>query len=569
MSGWDARTGKWDSGEELEGSGSGDQGYQQTQPTGGHHAARGEGILRSGRQSLPGYDQAQTYDQPSGYDQPGGYDQPTAVYGAGTGAKAGYGSGTLPAQVMRYGRGAADEQPYGTSSQNQTYSIDPQDPLGSGSQDVLGSPPQTTPPLEGPSVPRRAIGSGSLGGGDYDRGGTSAYPAYGSQDAGSAAWSGVDDQGYGTQAFGQQDSGAAGYGQQPGTGQDFGTQTFGRPGYGQQDYGQGAPGYQTEAYSQGSESSGYTQGGYPDQGYGQSGYGQNGYGQASAAGTGYQQDGYGQDAYRQDAYGQGGYGQDAYGQPGLERPAGQPYGDENAPGLQPRAGQSRSGPRSPQRRLSGVRMVLYLLASVLGVVLIVLLVVHLTNSGSSNTPGATTSPTTGRTGGAVAGAGSGFVFTKAAKAGTFPLNATATRQYAVVAQQQAAPLAQGIKARGAGQPGKQTVAAYDLSPVTSVSSPDFSAVGFVGYDGTFNPAAVIRYMKSHLKSTRTVNPGAHGGKMMCGYNTATGTKASECVWVTPTTFGLVEFIKGQALVKYPGASQIALEVRNAVEVRAG
>ena len=80
--------------------------------------------------------------------------------------------------------------------------------------------------------------------------------------------------------------------------------------------------------------------------------------------------------------------------------------------------------------------------------------------------------------------------------------------------------------------------------------------------------AVIKYMKTQLISTRTVNPGQHGGKMMCGYNTSTGAKASECLWVTPSTFGMVEFIYGQAEVKYPGASKIALEVRNAVEVKA-
>ena len=31
--------------------------------------------------------------------------------------------------------------------------------------------------------------------------------------------------------------------------------------------------------------------------------------------------------------------------------------------------------------------------------------------------------------------------------------------------------------------------------------------------------------------------------MMCGYNTSSGAEASECVWVTPNTFGQVEFVE--------------------------
>ena len=56
--------------------------------------------------------------------------------------------------------------------------------------------------------------------------------------------------------------------------------------------------------------------------------------------------------------------------------------------------------------------------------------------------------------------------------------------------------------------------------------------------------------------------------MVCGYNTSGESDASECVWVTKTTFGEVEFLNGQQPVKYPGASNLALQVRNAVEVQA-
>jgi hypothetical protein len=97
----------------------------------------------------------------------------------------------------------------------------------------------------------------------------------------------------------------------------------------------------------------------------------------------------------------------------------------------------------------------------------------------------------------------------------------------------------------------------------------YKAIGFIGFDGTFNPDAVITYMKTQLTSTRMVSPGQHGGQMMCGYNTSTGRTASECLWVTPTTFGMVQYIVDRTPGKYHGASALALEVRSAVEVKAG
>ena len=91
---------------------------------------------------------------------------------------------------------------------------------------------------------------------------------------------------------------------------------------------------------------------------------------------------------------------------------------------------------------------------------------------------------------------------------------------------------------------------------------------FVGYEGTFTPSAVIKYEQTQLVSTRMVNPGPHGGEMICGYNRSTGSDASECVWVTNSTFGQVEFIVGSTPAKYQGASDIALTIRQAVEVPA-
>jgi hypothetical protein len=224
-------------------------------------------------------------------------------------------------------------------------------------------------------------------------------------------------------------------------------------------------------------------------------------------------------------------------------------------------------------------MVLYLVAAILGAVGIVLLVIRLTNTGSNAPTASTSSPGTGtgtstRTGtstGTAAGTGSAFVFTQAAKVGAFPLNTAATNYYAQFAGPQANTIARAIKANGAGHPGKELVAMYNLSSVTSVWASHYKAIGFIGFDGTFNPDAVIKYMKTQLTSTQMVSPGQHGGQMMCGYYTSTSTEreASECLWVTPTTFGMVQFIVDRSEAKYSGAQTLALELRNAVEVKAG
>ena len=214
-------------------------------------------------------------------------------------------------------------------------------------------------------------------------------------------------------------------------------------------------------------------------------------------------------------------------------------------------------------------MVLYLLSSVVGVVVIVLLVVHLTKTGTNSAATGTSTPSTGASTPATAGSAAKYQFTTPAKAGSFELNSAATKAVAHQAELAAAPGAAQIKARGAGRPGKAVFAMYDLGSVKIAGASGFKGAAFVGYDGTFNPAAVIKYEQTQLVSTRMVNPGTHGGEMMCGYNRSTGSDASECVWVTGTTFGAMEFIEGSTPVKYLGASNVALIVRNAVEVPTG
>ena len=213
-------------------------------------------------------------------------------------------------------------------------------------------------------------------------------------------------------------------------------------------------------------------------------------------------------------------------------------------------------------------MALYLAASVVGVVVIVFLVIHLTKSGSqSGTAGGSSTPSNGATAGAT-GSTASYVVTQAASVGTYPLNKAATAEFANAAVAHTAPSVAKIKAQGAGTPGKDVVGIYNLTGVTSITSAGYKGMVVVAYDGTFNPAAVIKLEQAQLKSSRTVSPGPHGGDMVCGYDTSTtGSEASECVWVTKTTFGQVEYTSGATPVKYPGASTLALQVRNSVEVR--
>ena len=212
-------------------------------------------------------------------------------------------------------------------------------------------------------------------------------------------------------------------------------------------------------------------------------------------------------------------------------------------------------------------MALYLAAAVVGVVVIVFLVIQLTKSGGNKAATGTSTPTAGTTPATGANGTNGYVFTQAAKVGNFPLNKTATKAFSAVALNATSAAANQFKAKGAGKLGKATVGVYDLTTVSSTTSSAFKGIVFVGYDGTFNPKTLINLVRSTMVSSRVVKAGPHGGDMVCGYDTTSGSDASQCVWVTKTTFGEVEFLKGQAMVKYPGASKLALEVRNAVEVR--
>ena len=486
-------------------------------------------------------------------------------------------------------RGYSDQPGYGSSPGYGARAGS--GPHGSGGEPGYGPPSQlgqdygqnsfvpNTPNI--PSTPAGQPGSGQ---------GYEAQPGYGPP-------------GYGQSGYGQQASspggfppgGFAGQADQSRMGQDYQTEAYPQPGSEPSDYPQNGFGENGFGQDPGITQAYATQPGYGQNGFdpnfpnspgvptapgapnGQAtytadGYGQGGFGAPGSRQEGYPQDPYAQDPYAQDPYGQDSYGQAGYGQPGFEQPAGPGYDDDDdvaAQGRAPRSrsGPPRSGPGAPQH-LAGARMALYLAAAVVSVVVIVIVVVQLTKSGGNKAATGSSTPSTGSTAAAGSNATSGYVFTQAAKVGTsFPLNKAATKALTPTLVNHSALVVGQIKTRGYGKPGKVTVGVYDLTPVTSIDSSAFKGIAFVGYDGTFNPKSVINLVRSTLVSSRVVNPGPHGGDMVCGYDTSGGSEASECVWVTTTTFGQVHFLEGQVAVKYPEASKFTLEVRNAVEVK--
>lgn len=213
-------------------------------------------------------------------------------------------------------------------------------------------------------------------------------------------------------------------------------------------------------------------------------------------------------------------------------------------------------------------MILIPLGAAVAVVAIVFLAVYLTKGGKDTPSASSSSPGTGSTaaGGGPNGTGS-YVLTEAPKIGAFPLNKAATEAAAPAVREQTRTVATALKAKKAGVPGKAVTAIYDTGGSTDFKSDAYQGLIFVGYDGTYDPAAVIKIVRSHLKSSRVVDPGPNGGEMACGYNTTTGDDASECVWATKTTFGIVEFVKDGKTAKQPSASALALKVRQAVEVK--
>jgi len=207
-------------------------------------------------------------------------------------------------------------------------------------------------------------------------------------------------------------------------------------------------------------------------------------------------------------------------------------------------------------------MVLYLAAAVIGVVAIVYLVVHVTKNSGGAAASGTSTPS------ATTPAGPHYAFTLANHVGKYPLNKHAVSQASSDVKGQSAPITSKLTSSGAGKPTTSMVAVYNMGASSSLTSATYKGLVFVGYNGTFNPANVIKLVRSNLASAHVVKAGAHGGQMVCGYTTSNGPPASECVWATTTTMGVVEFYNHGQPAKVNSPGKLALKLRDAVEVRA-
>jgi hypothetical protein len=93
---------------------------------------------------------------------------------------------------------------------------------------------------------------------------------------------------------------------------------------------------------------------------------------------------------------------------------------------------------------------------------------------------------------------------------------------------------------------------------------------FAGYNGTFNPPALMAKASSHTATVKvtTVAAGPHGGSAFCG-TSGTGASASGvCFWVTPTTYAVV-LEKGTGAQAVSGMPALMVKMRADVEVRSG
>jgi hypothetical protein len=527
----------------------------------------------SAPQGVVGYGEA-----PTGAHRRYGADEPTRSGWSDAGDQQGYGDRPGYGASASYGSPAPPGQGYGQSS------FTPGNPgpdQGYGAQPGYGQQGYGQPGYGQQGAGQQGAGQG----GGFPPDGFGGPADRGGQDYQTEAYSrpGAEPSDYPQDGFGENGFGQNGFvpDRQPGLGQDPGvTQAYGtQPGYGQNGQAPYAPdGYGQDAYGQDAYAQdAYAQDAYAQDAYAQDAYAQDGGYTSPGTGPGTRQDGFPPDPYSQDAYGgQGGYGLDGYGpqgfeQPGLEQSAAPGYDDDFASGgrvPRSRAGSPRSGPRTPQR-LGGTRMALYLAASVIGVVAIVFLVIHFAKSGGGTPAGGTpTTSATASTSAAATGPAASYAFKLASSVGSYPLNRAAVNDLATAAENQSAPIASSLQSKGIGRPTKNVVGIYNLGQVTSTASSAYKGIVFVGYDGTFNVANAIKVVRAHLVSSRMVYAGSHGGEMVCGYNTSTGTDTSECVWVTKSTLGMVQFISGTIPVKYPGAPALALQVRQAVEIPA-
>lgn len=188
----------------------------------------------------------------------------------------------------------------------------------------------------------------------------------------------------------------------------------------------------------------------------------------------------------------------------------------------------------------------------------------LTTQGEATTPAppATTAPAPSPSSPGGAGGTPSYVLAAPATAGGYTLASAPSATIKAVGSAGASQLMTQVEAAGGKAAGSVT-GEYLISAS--------QALGYAGYNGTFSPATVISLFKMGASGVTTESAGPHGGELACGDVTANSSTGTACVWVTPTTLGMVEFFGGTVLehVLPAKAGADALKFRDDVESAKG
>jgi len=109
---------------------------------------------------------------------------------------------------------------------------------------------------------------------------------------------------------------------------------------------------------------------------------------------------------------------------------------------------------------------------------------------------------------------------------------------------------------------------YDLRPATGKRAAP--VVVFSGYNGTFNPQAVIHTESEGTKGAKVfaVAAGPHGGSAVCLSSGSGASAGGACIWATDTTFGAL-FESGTGSQAVSSLPSLMIKLRADLEVLPG
>jgi hypothetical protein len=126
-------------------------------------------------------------------------------------------------------------------------------------------------------------------------------------------------------------------------------------------------------------------------------------------------------------------------------------------------------------------------------------------------------------------------------------------------------------ARGLASIIKVLLSISNVGPVTSTitatyqspQTPNFNrSLAFVGFEGTFRPAAAVSVVEGTAYTFTSVSPGPHGGAMGCANEEGT----ENCVWATSTTLCEIQILDSTGELLGANVGVNAVRIRDALEV---